>query len=362
MALQELTFEEVSSIVPYDATAFEPADVGDSFLTDSMELAKEKGIGVPKPENFIKEKYENVEEVLDSYTSYMRQINSHVENRMREGRGNPEMAKNSAFKKGLGCYDFIKSLESASLDKEGVISNELFNESKNLIETATMGLILLDLHTFNINYSNLDKVKALDKFVNMGVLNPKSADLAMKVTSEACPGCAEYRTTFGFFGEGVKAEVFTIYSILSSKELIEEEGLEVVKASPNDDVLKGIDIGIRKKGEKNFMVLYDIKKAENPSSTGVCSITNKGGAIYAYESGYYAPSLVGDCGKYRVEQNVFNTARDNFFVIGRFPENFNASDDISEIENFDKREYIAFRDRLITETKFSINKWKGEQK
>lgn len=355
MALQELTFETVSSIIPYDVSAFEPSNVGVSSITKSAERAEKKHINVPNPETFLKERFENVEDVLDSYTSYMKQINSHVEKKMHERKGNPDMAKNSASAKGLGCNNFIESLK-----KSVPLDSEMYAESRDLIEIATMGLILLDLNAFNVNYSNLDKVAALDKFVSIGVLNPKYADLALKVTSDACPSCAEYRTVFSMFEEGVKAEVFTIYSVLSSKKLIEED-LEVVKTNPAQDVFEGIDIGIRKKGKKDFIALYDIKKAINSSASGVCFITNIGGTVYAYEAESYIPSLVET---YGVEQNVIDTAKRRKlpFVIVRVPQNFNFPSGLFGMENFDEEEYTAFHDRVVTETNFQIDKRKGEHK
>jgi len=353
MALQELTFEEVSSIIPYDIASYVPIVNKNEKVDRYAEQAIERHMTVPKPEDFIREEVQNVESALGEFTSYMHKINSSVENKMKRGVGNIEMAKSSILAKGLGCKTFTSYL------KDHVASQDLYNESVELIKAATMGLMLLDLDTFDINFETFGRIATLDRFADLGVLSPNKADLALEVVSEACPDCVEYKRQYSNFNEGLKAEVFTIYSLLSSQELV--SNYEVLKANPNEDV-EGIDVVIRKRGEKSYTALYDVKKATDRFSSGVCTLCYENGQVRPYENDEYRLSLIEE---YKINLNPVGRTPERTkkpVVIVRMPDNFATDDSISGIAEFDKQEYIAFLTRILNETWYITERRRKEIK
>jgi len=366
MALANIPLERLSSIGPVEPSGYQELTWKDNTVDRIAKESSKKNLEPPNPENYIESYlnkqdesftgFDTLDSVLDAYSFYMRVIKNKIDTKIELGKDGLQTAKNAYFTRSLGCKAF-KECISGLLDSESVKAE--FERHLNLI---TEIMTVIDINSFEKRKkdygspeSRFSKSLVLNNFVDMAVLEPARADRLLELVRDICPNTLEYQNAYHRFVEGAKAEIISIYSVLSSKVIL-EGGYKVCLPNKMEDVAMGMDVKILDK-EGNLALFLDVKKAENLSSSLVCSVEPlKGGGTIVTRSGFAEDYL-----REQLDINDTSVKRLNVpEIIVRVPSDFNVYDEDAGMDIFNDTEYNAFRLCIVSEVDAALRKRETE--
>jgi hypothetical protein len=331
--------------------------VEDSSIRNLAEDADDRNLKAPDAEKFIlryvdpeKEDFELVKDplkVLGIYSEYMRDISRRVEQKIESGKNPVMISQNAAFQRSRGSKNFVNFIAES-----GYFSPESYENHLDLINVLTESLAVMDIGSYEARTNQKKGSSALTNITALSVIKSGQADLAFDILEHAYPKNLKYKESYRAFTEGALAEILTLYAIINTK-VLSENNVYIDKVSSYRDVFEGIDYVI--KNEKGDELLYFDVKSEGYTNgaRGIGLLRYEGGNIRGYSAGMSKDSIISE---YGVEPSVHDTLRKRGipFIIVRVPSDFNTYDSTTRVDIFDKKRYDLFSDQVSSEIRYYL--------
>lgn len=337
MSLEKVILSDIRSdnISEINSSNYIPRDSADFFLNSKLKSAEKNNVNPPDAEKFINdyilekskkdEKFDGVQElseVLEIFSGYMGLISHKLDLNLSNGKDMDKSIKSIVGSRCLGCEGFINCMKDS-----GYFSPELAEESAEILRISTEILSVIDLDAFESNKSNnsIQKAAVLAHLVDLSVMNPSRADGILSIVDKSCPKNNKSRESFKRYVEGALAEILTVYSILDS-DIFSSGDFKVLKPGSYDDVFRGIDFVIKRKGKNSKyedVLYFDIKKG-NVASWGVCNLELIDNDIVTRSHGIEFSNLLEE---FAVEDSVINCLKKDGvpFIVVRMKPSFDFS-------------------------------------